>query len=213
MRQGSPSWLTTCWSTTSVASSTGILRLPFVSQCGNFTAWDFGGAHESGDVASERQETHLEAELPPSPTGCSPDPRWDPPRVTPACRCPRRQGRRLSLRTLPARTRGYGPSCLLLALGAQQQLSNRELWATASGLAPAVSYSGSPSLCLSGVPGQSCLGQCWERLGGFLLFVFFFKKNVSFFFCASQIKFQIVSKSWREREGKALWYWQKVAMP
>lgn len=116
---------------------------------------------------------------PRSPMGCSPEPRWDPPRVTPACRCLRRQGRGLSLRTLPARARGYSPSCLLLALGAQQQLSNRELWATASGLAPAVSYSGSRSLCLSGVPGQHCLGQCREWLRGFLL-VFLKKMFPSF---------------------------------
>lgn len=47
-------------------------------------------------------------------------------------------------------------------------------WATMAGLSPAGSYSRS-SVSLSGVPGQHCLGQCWEWLRACVFFFFFLK--------------------------------------
>lgn len=66
-------------------------------------------------------------------------PCWALPQLAPACQALCRQHRQLQ----PCKAQGSSPSCLLLALGEQQQLSNGQLWAVLSGLssASAVSYS------------------------------------------------------------------------
>lgn len=136
IRMGSPEWSrgaqTLMYDFCRISHSP--LRDAFISQWGNLTVGDFGGA-----LARESQES-LSGHRPqpslilstPAHAGIFPS---QPQHARPCAE----QDRQVQ----PCKPQGSSPSCLLLALGEQQQLSNGQLWAVLSGLSPAsaVSYS------------------------------------------------------------------------
>lgn len=96
----------------------------------------------------------LSSALPDSFHSC---PYWDLPQTTPACQALCRQHRQLQ----PCKPQGSSPSCLLLALGDQQQPSNGQCWAVLSGFSPASALSYSCHSVPVRCPRTVLLGIAW----------------------------------------------------
>lgn len=175
------------------------LRDAFISQCGNFTVWDFGGALASKsqeDISGHRAQPSLILSTP-GHIGVFPS------QLQHARPCAGRTGssslaNHKAAAPAPATSRHLGGSSSSSAMGSfGQSCPGHPLRLLSLIRARQVSQD---STAANSLRDSSC---CFG-LGFFDVFLFF---------CSSQMKFRMVSKCWHKCEGNALRYWQKAAVP
>lgn len=175
------------------------LRDAVIGQCGNFTIRDTGGvlARKSQENLSGH-EVHPPSSFPLLPMlGSSPVSPSMPGPVQAAQAAPALQSTRLQPQLFVAGTWGAAAAQQWAALGSP-------VW-----VIPCICCLLFLPFCACQVSQDSTAGNSLEGLSC-CFGLGFFKVLI---FCSSQMKFRIVSKSWHKCEGKALWYWQKVAVP